>query len=269
MSALHVYVDGIGLRGPGLNTWEASYPILVGSTPLELASTQLPTPEALPSAERRRVGTPVKLSMAIAFEAARHAQADPAVLPTVFSATGGDGDNCHTILEMLASDDRQISPTRFHNSVHNAPSGYWSIATGCMAPSTSLCSYDATFAAGLLEAASIAVARGEPCLLVAYDTAYPDPLNHLRPIPYPMGVAMVLNPQASAHTLAELSIELSSEPALTMADAALENLRTSIPVARCLPLLAVLAQKRSTTVVLDYLENLRMRVALSIPGASA
>jgi hypothetical protein len=263
MSQLRVYLDGIGLRGPGLEGWEAARAILAGEAPLTLAPTVLPPPEALPSAERRRVGAPIKLSMAVGFEAARHADADPALLANVFSSTGGDCDNCHAILETLASADRQISPTRFHNSVHNAPSGYWSIATHCMAPSTSLCAYDATFAAGLLEAASQVQASGAPCLLVAYDTAYPEPLYRQRQIPYPLGIALVLSPVRCAHTLAALTLTLGTDAPTVLSDASLEGLRTQIPAGRALPLLQRIARGETGTVVLDYLTECSLRVELA------
>lgn len=263
MSQLRVYLDGIGLRGPGLDGWEAARAILAGEAPLTLAPTVLPPPEALPSAERRRVGAPIKLSMAVGFEAARHANADPARLANVFSSTGGDCDNCHAILETLASADRQISPTRFHNSVHNAPSGYWSIATHCMAPSTSLCAYDATFAAGLLEAASQVQASGAPCLLVAYDTAYPEPLYRQRQIPYPLGIALVLNPVRSAQTLAAMTLTLGSDAPTALSDTTLEGLRTQIPAGRALPLLQRIARGETGTLVLDYLTECSLRVELA------
>ena len=83
---------------------------------------------------------------------------------------------------MLATDGREVSPTRFHNSVHNAPSGYWAVATGSREPSTSLCAYDASFAAGLLEAAAQATVDDRPVTLVAYDLPYPEPLQRARPI---------------------------------------------------------------------------------------
>lgn len=263
MSQLRVYLDGIGLRGPGLEGWEAARAVIASEAPLTLAPTVLPPPEALPSAERRRVGAPIKLSMAVGFEAARHADADPSLLANVFSSTGGDCDNCHAILETLASADRQISPTRFHNSVHNAPSGYWSIATHCMAASTSLCAYDATFAAGLLEAASQVQASAAPCLLVAYDTAYPEPLYRQRKIPYPLGIALVLNPVRSAHTLAALTLTLGTDAPTVLSDASLEGLRTQIPAGRALPLLQSLARGETGTVVLDYLTECSLRVELA------
>jgi hypothetical protein len=69
----------------------------------------------------------------------------------------------------LATQPTAISPTRFHNSVHNAAAGYWTIATGCHAASSALTAFDASFAAGLLEAAMQCAADDRPLLLVAFD----------------------------------------------------------------------------------------------------
>lgn len=264
MSALQVHVDGIGLIGPGLPGWEAACGVLAGRSTLELATPVLPPVEALPPAERRRVGQAIKLAMAVGFEAVRHAGADAATLATVFSSTGGDCDNCHNILETLASADRAVSPTRFHNSVHNAPAGYWSIATGCMAPSTSLCAYDATFAAGLLEAATQALTSGQPCLLIAFDTLYPEPLHALRPIPYALGVGMLLNPHKTAAARAAITLAPTPAAVTPMADATLESLRQRIPAARSLPLLQLLAQERRGAVVIDYLDGLHLAMEVQV-----
>ena len=258
MSALQIHIDGIGLIGPGLSGWEPACGVLTGRNPLQLATPVLPPVDALPPAERRRVGQAIKLAMAVGFEAVRHAGADAATLATVFSSTGGDCDNCHNILETLASADRAVSPTRFHNSVHNAPAGYWSIATGCMAPSTSLCAYDATFAAGLLEAATQALTSGLPCLLIAFDTLYPEPLHALRPIPYALGVGMLLNPRKTAAARAAITLAPTPAAVTPMADTTLESLRQRIPAGRSLPLLQLLAQGRNGAVVIDYLDGLHL-----------
>lgn len=260
MATQNIYLDGIGLWGPGLAGWEQACAVLAGRQSYVAAPTALPAVEKLPPAERRRVGTPVKLSMAIGLEAARHAGADLAQLATVFSSTEADCDNSHAILETLASQDRALSPTRFHNSVHNAASGYWGIATGSMEPSTSLSAYDATFAAGLLEATTQALSSGKPCLLLAYDTAYPEPLHNLRPIPAAMGVALVINPHPTAAARALLKLRLTDAAATPMPQSDLEPLRQSIPAARSLPLLALLAQARSGTVVLEYLDPLQLGI---------
>jgi hypothetical protein len=266
MTTQNIYLEGIGLIGPGLTSWEQACEVLAGRQPYFSAPTALPAVEKLPPAERRRVGIPVKLSMAIGLEAVRHAAADLTSLATVFTSTEADCDNTHAILEALASSDRAISPTRFHNSVHNAPSGYWGIATGSMQPSTSLNAYDATFAAGLLEAATQALSNGKPCLLLAYDTAYPEPLWRQRQIPAAMGVALVLNPCQTPSTRALLKLTLSDTTVTRMPQDDLEQLRQNIPAARSLPLLALLAQDRSGSVAVEYLDSLQLGIEVcSIP----
>lgn len=255
-----LYLDGVGLLGPGLSGWAQACEVLAGRQSYVCAATALPAAAGLPPAERRRVGIPVKLSMAIGLEAARHAGADSASLATVFSSTEADCDNSHAILEALASPDPALSPTRFHNSVHNAPSGYWGVATGSMQPSTSLSAYDGTFSAGLLEAAIQASSSGRPCMLLAYDTTFPEPLRRLRPIPDAMGIALVLNPCQTPVARASLKLTLTDVSATPMPHGDLEGLFQSIPVARGLPLLYLLAQGRSGSVVLEYLDTLRLGI---------
>lgn len=263
MTSISLYLDGVGLLGPGLSGWEQASEVLTGRAPYVAAVTALPTAEKLPPAERRRVGVPVKLSMAIGLEAARHADADVAAMATVFSSTEADCDNTHAILEALASSDRAMSPTRFHNSVHNAPSGYWSIATSCMQPSTSLNTYDATFAAGLLEAATQIQSNGKPCMLLAFDTAFPAPIRSLRAIPDAMGVAMVLSPHKTPASRTRLAVSLSNAPATHMQQDVFEHMRLTIPVARCLPLLELLAHGRNGSVVVEYLDTLGLCIEVS------
>jgi hypothetical protein len=181
-------------------------------------------------------------------------------LSTVFTSSGGDGDNCHEICLSLASHDRLISPTRFHNSVHNAAAGYWGIAYGCTEASTSLCAGDASFGAGLLEALAQLVCGAPAVLLLAYDADYPQPLHAKRPIADAFGVALLLIAPAMGSALPRLQVSLSDAPAATMDDAGLESLRASIPAARSLPLLERLAQRRAGTVLLDYLDTARLAV---------
>ena len=198
---LTAWVRGVGLLGPGLSDWASGAPVLAGDAPYQPSATVLPVPQALPPAERRRTGATVKLAIGVAQQAVAAAAIDPAQLTAVFASSGGDGSICHEICETLATDDRQISPTRFHNSVHNAAAGYWSIATGATAACSAICAYDASFAAGLLEALTQIAVSGAPVLLVAYETPYPEPLHAKRPLPDAFGVALVLTPAAEAASL--------------------------------------------------------------------
>jgi hypothetical protein len=263
MTTLTAYIEGIGLLGPGFNDWPGSLALLTGQQPYQPCATLLPPPSSLPAAERRRSSGIVKLTLATGLEAVAAAGQDAAQLPSVFSASSGDGYNCHEICQVLASDDRQISPTRFHNSVHNAAAGYWGIATGAMTASSVLCAFDASFGAGLLEALTQVVVDNSRSLLLAYDTPYPEPLHSARPIPDAFGVALVLAPRRSAQALAQICVSLTDAAAERLDDATLEALRVAIPAARSLPLLRRIAQRQAAHVVLDYLDSARLAVAIS------
>jgi len=259
------FVEGVGLVGPGLRGWQASRAIFAGKQAYSRAPTAVAASELLPAAERRRAGVPVKLALAAGQEALAMAGRDAAATATVFASSSGDCDNLHYILEALATPERQISPTRFHNSVHNAAAGYWSIATQCRAPSTSLCCHDASFAAGLLEAVSQVAVAGAPVALIAYDHPYPEPLNAVRPISGDFGLALVLAPQATDRAVATLDVAFVAQEtdATRMADPGLEALRTGVPAARSLPLLAALARGVRDTVVLEYVVGTHLRVAVT------
>lgn len=267
MAHLTAYLNGIGLLGPGLDHWPAAATILAGQRPWVHTPTLLPTPALLPAAERRRSSAMIKLTLATGLEAAAAAGADVTVLPSVFSASGSDGNNCHEICETLASTDRQLSPTRFHNSVHNASAGYWSIATGAMAASSVLCARDGSFGAGLLEAMTQVTADGGQCLLLACDTLYPQPLHAVRPIHSSFGVALVLAADRTPASLARLEVRLvpgSDGPAGCMDEAGLEALRIGVPAARSLPLLRQIARKNAGETVIDYLDNTRLCIGVSL-----
>ncbi|MGD9951243.1 MAG: beta-ketoacyl synthase chain length factor [Burkholderiales bacterium] len=253
MSRLEASLESVALLGPGLPDWETARAVLAGERPYEPAPTQVPPPALLPANERRRSGQAVRVALAVG--------APPAGgIATVFASSTADGDNCHAICEQLAGEDRLISPTRFHNSVHNAPAGYWSIATRDMHPSTSLCAYDGSFAAGLLEACALVRERREPVLLIAYDATYPEPLRAKRPVPDAFGAGLVLAPSRGVHSLGNLAVALSAEPPRPLADPPLEAMRAAIPTARCLPLLALLARRESGTAILEYLDGLSLAV---------
>jgi hypothetical protein len=218
----------------------------------------------LPPAERRRAGRIIKLALAVGAEAVAHAQADARGLPTVFTSSGGDGDNCHEICMALASEDRQVSPTRFHNSVHNAAAGYWGIAYACMQPSTSLCAHDASFGAGLLEALCQLASGAAAVLLLAYDADYPQPLRAVRDIADPFGAALLLTAADTPNTLARLRVDLCEQASTRLLQEPLETLRRSIPAARVLPLLEMIARRRSASLVIDYLDATRLALAVSV-----
>ena len=262
---MRAFVEGVGVVGPGLRDWASAREVLAGKASYQAAPTAVAASELLPAAERRRTGLPVKLALAAGGEAFVGARRDAAVTATVFASSGGDCDNVHQLCEALATPEREVSPTRFHNSVHNVAAGYWSIAMRSRAASTSLCCHDGSFAAGLLEAACQVASEGAPVALMAYDHPYPEPLNAARPLSAVFGMALVLAPQATDRALAQLDIQFVPEraPATRAADPDLEALRGGVPAARCLPLLSALARASGETVILEYVEGAHLRVVVA------
>jgi hypothetical protein len=247
---MRLFVEGVGVLGPGLEGWPAARAALAGEAPYEPSPVRVPPIALLPPAERRRAGTTVKLAIAAGTEALAQAGRDPAEMAMVFAASGGDGETVHETLTVLSGTQREVSPTRFHNSVHNAPSGYWAVATGSRAPSTSLCAFDDSFAAGMLEAAVQATVQGSPVTLIAYDVPYPEPLHTARPIVAMFGMALVLAPSRTERALAALTVAIAEavSPATAMTHSELEQLRLGNPAARALPLLAAIARGDAATI---------------------
>ncbi len=262
------WVDGIGLLAPGIGDWATGRALLRGDAPYTPAPTALPAPEVLPAAERRRASRIVKAALAVGLEACRAAGADPATLANVFASSGGDGHNGHELCELLAGDDRQISPTRFHNSVHNAASGYWSIATGATPAAQVLGAYDASFGAGLLEAMAQVELAGEAVLLVAGDSEYPPPLHAKRPILDTSALALVLTPARGANAIAELRLPrrgaLGDGRVTPLAAAEVNGAAHAMPPTRGLALLAAMlaAPDAPQAVDVDYLPPQVLRVTV-------
>lgn len=260
---MHAYVEGIGLVGPGLPGWHDSRLVLAGAAPYRSAPAVIPASSLLPPAERRRTGIPVKLALAAGAQAFAAAGRDASATATVFTSSSADGQIVHELCATLAAPGREVSPTKFMNSVHNAAAGYWSIATRSREPSTSLCCYDASFAAGLLECTAQVAVGGRPVALIAYDEPYPEPLHATRPIGGEFGVALLLGPQATEGSIAALEIDLVPLVAETrLPHGELEAARLANPAARALPLLAALARVGMEEVILNYVAGacLRARV---------
>ncbi len=228
--------------------------------------TVLPPPLRLPPTERRRAGNVVKASIVVADEACAMAAADPAALATVFTSSTGDPANCHAMCEALAQPQPMVSPTRFTNSVHNAAAGYWHIATRSRQASTSLCAFDASFAAGLLEAVMQCLSSQRAVLLVACDMPYPAPLDAICKVSDVFALALLVAPPGQAPAAASVNLALeagTSGEATRCSDAALEQVRQSIPAARALPLLQALAGNAAAELSLAMHGALRLQLSVT------
>ena len=264
---MKVYVSGVSVLGPGLAGWQEARRVLAGEQPYRRADLVLPVPEILPPNERRRTSLSVRLAIMAALQACAAAGLDPSQASSVFATSNGDGQVIAAILETLCGTERLISPTQFHNSVHNAAAGYWSIATGCTRASTSIGGHDFTFAAGLLKAAAEALSERRPVLLCAYDAPMAPPLSTVRPTEFPFAIGMVLSagtrgtgePQLRIRYIAEPPSGRHQEPEAE----ALRALHCGNPAARSLRLLEALARREEVPVSLAFLADARVDVSIA------
>ena len=257
---------GVGVFGPGLVDWRAARQVLSGTAAYVRADNSAPASGLLPAAERRRATPSTRIALTAAQQALTHAGLDASAVPAVFGSSSGNPDIIHDICAMLAAGDYQISPTKFHNSVHNAASGYYSIAVASHRAVTSLCAFDGTAPAVLLEAAVQAIAEQTPVLMVCYDLPYPFPLSEARPTIDAWALALVLAPTAFEPAVARLTLLDGAEqaaPDTALTDIALESIRLGNPTARMLPLFAALAQPNVSEIVLRQGNGRPLRVTVA------
>lgn len=247
--------------GPGLAGWAAAEPVLAGLSPWEPAEAVAPSPAILAPNERRRAGATTRFALAAAIEATEGE--DRAGLETIFASANGDGTVIGAMMAAMHTAEGVLSPTQFHNSVHNAAAGYWHIAAGSAAPSLSLGGHDGAFGAGLLAAAASVATGGRPVLLCAYDTPMPPPFDAVRRTDFPFAVAMTLHPEARRGDRAALALTYRTGAASLPPPEGLDALAEGNAAARALPLLRALAGRCAARLLLPYLEDAHLEVELT------
>jgi len=255
-----VHLDAVGLAGPGLASWRDGVKVLADERAYRPGECPHCASKLLPANERRRVSSTVRLALKVAEEAMMHSSLAKEKVCSVFATCDGDTEVIDKICVALTQPERPVSPTQFHNSVHNAAAGYWAIAARSPMPSTTVSAYHASFVAGLLEACAQLEVEARSVLLVVYDHPAPAPLAVCVGAHPPFAVAMVLSPDATAQST-PLHIEtVSRQPVLGMQCEALEQLRVNNPAAAGLPLLRALAAGGASRVILAHVNDVQVAV---------
>ena len=187
---------GIGAYGPGFSNWETLRKRLDGaliSSP-DKRSPDIPRPTILSPIESRRAPGIVKLALETATQAFEETTILPRDTVCVFGSSMGDSELLDYMCRTVATMTPTLSPTKFHNSVHNAPTGYWTIATGCYHSANSIAAYEVTTSVALLEALVMCSVERRPVLMVLYDIALQVPLRDFIPISEPFAAAILIAP---------------------------------------------------------------------------
>ncbi len=267
MSSLAFRIEGLAFWSPALPGWPLARAAFRGEGAAVEPPAKRPSPEILAAAERRRAPDSVALALEVATLAMADAGRQGQSLASVFTSAHGDLAVSDYMCTTLASQPALISPTRFHNSVHNAPAGYWTIGTGCMAASSAVSAFTQSFAAGLLEAATQCVADDVAVLLVAFDIQAVGALASVTASTGLLACALVLAPLRASTRGTAVGAELVSgtREIAPMRSSAARALQGNA-MADALPLFEALALATAEPLDLPLSQTLFLRV---IPGLRA
>ncbi len=261
MSTFSARIEGVGFWADGLPSWEAARRFSLDGTLSDPAPGR-PSPQLLAPNERRRAPQTVAIALDVGLAACHAAGREPSTLPSVFASTHGELGITDYICSTLATQPRTLSPTRFHNSVHNAAAGYWTIGTGAMQPATALSAMQASFAQGLLEAMAQLACGEAAVLLVAYDGSASGPLGEHARSNGLLGAGLVLS-HDSNETGPVLQLSLEDGPAQPgggrLAARATANANAMAPM---LPFFDALAAGAPASLSLDAGAGRRLAIAL-------
>ena len=248
-------IAGVGAWGTGFTSWEQLQLLLRGEKlESDLSTSKGPKPSLIPANERRRAPLTARLAVETSHQAVLAAGVDMQTLSCVFGSGYGDTAVTDYMCRVLNTEDKQLSPTKFHNSVHNAPAGYWTISTGCCQPANSIAALEYTAGMTLIEAVSQCYSEQQPVLLTLFDVPVASTLMELFSCDSIFGVSMVLAPVVeSDHAAYRLDIvdtgDYQADQTYGLQGNLLKHYENN-PSARLLPLLRCHMQLAAKTEIL-------------------
>jgi hypothetical protein len=261
-----IVAESVAFWSPRLPGWDVARAVIRGEQGAPESALSRPAPALLGPTERRRAPDTVAVALEVAARACAAAGRSPSELPAVFASTHGDLQISDYMCATLVDTPTLISPIKFHNSVHNAAAGYWSIGTSSHAPYTAISAFRHTFGAGLLEAAVQIACEQQPVLYVAFDIEAKGALSTMAPSRGLLGVALVLAPASAARVVGRhLTMRVAADQACeaTPPRSAAAGLIADNALAPCMPLLEALAVDVPTTLQLTLGERTTLNVQVS------
>ncbi len=257
MQKLVFNVLGIGAWGSGFRNWSDLQIRMTGGQ-VEDDGAKGPKPEVIPANERRRAPLPVRLAVEASSQACEHAGIAPSELACVFVSGLGDTQLTDYMCKVLAGENKALSPTKFHNSVHNAAAGYWTISTGCMQAANSVAGFGESVSLTLMEALIQAQAEQRALLLTFYDAPSSPILKPLLKNEHAFAVSIVIAPSNmtppapgnndATELVASVVEQAVDWPSGEWSDDLAECYTTN-PVARILPVLELVTGQREDLIM--------------------
>jgi Beta-ketoacyl synthase, N-terminal domain len=239
-----------GAWGSNFENWRELSELFNGKRADGKASSG-PKPEIIPANERRRAPLPVRLAVETSWQATRMAAMDPKELSCIFVSGIGDTQLTDYMCKELMTDSKQLSPTKFHNSVHNAAAGYWTISTGCERAANSVAAFQESVPMALMEAMVQCNLEAVPLLITFYDAPIADVLTDILGKGSAFSVSLIIAPdqnsysKESGYKRQQITIKILPEvadwPELATSQPLVQELYTSSPAGRILSLLEKLS----------------------------
>jgi hypothetical protein len=258
-----VVAEGVAFWASRLPGWDIARAVIRGEQAAPETPAPRPAPALLGPTERRRAPDTVAIALEVAARACAAAGRRPSELPAVFASTHGDLAISDYMCATLVDTPALISPIKFHNSVHNAAAGYWSIGTSSHAPYTAISAFHHTFGAGLLETVVQIACEQQPVLYVAFDVEAKGALSTMAPSRGLLGVALVLAPAGAARPgcrLLSMRIAANEPSKATPPRSVAAALVADNALAPCMPLLEALASDAPATLQLTLAERMALNI---------
>ncbi|WP_299877576.1 beta-ketoacyl synthase chain length factor [uncultured Cocleimonas sp.] len=266
---LRCSIKAVGGWGQNYTNWqELSELLTTGATAENTASS--PKPEIIPANERRRAPLPVKLAVESSWQATQSAGLDPKGLACVFVSGLGDTQLTDYMCKVLATENMQLSPTKFHNSVHNAAAGYWTISTGCMKAANSVAGFNESVSLAILEAVTQCVQEQAPVQITFYDAPSSEILKPLLKNDQSFSASLIIEPvlESNQNDSNLLEMQLVSQatewPELDL-ETHLDTSYKQNPSARILAVLNMLTKDSADTVLLPLSAETSLQLTLHNP----
>jgi hypothetical protein len=194
---------------------------------------------------KRRATPLTRMSVEVFQQASAQAGRDPSTLQTVWANAHGEHTPAVKLLGMMHAGEGKLSPTQFHNSVHNTAGGYASIATTNSSPSTTVSGGQELVASALLEAWCLLEASGRDVALVMADEPLQPPFEFPEAqLPLAIGLLLSSEPVGAVAMLADYRRDVVAPVA---SHPSFQNLHVSAG----LRLIEQIVNRRSGTVALE------------------
>jgi len=258
-----INIVGVGVWSKFFSNWDEFCSVLSGGAASQATALR---PEIIPAKERRRAPLSVKMAVEVMDQACRMSALVPSEVATVFASVNGDTEITDYLCRTLITAPRTVSPTRFHNSVHNASIGNWAIATHCKLPANAMSAYPHTTSMAFLEGAIQALEENIPVLVCVQELASPDAIKPIYDSEQPISTAVLLAPPGYCReALATVRFDVRNERSEYSNASQFLGIDWSGNLgARFLPLFAALTAPGDTELQLPISERSSLSLAISV-----